>query len=157
MKPLSIVAGEVMTHIEETTHRNDTGYTAGHPWYYVRRGRVLKPREIALSVKARGYQGYMVDDILKADGKQEPQRSEALRSIKADVLKSFWGNLSRYRALATQLRRFRQTSDPEYEDKICADIHTNISLKHNHIYNDVAHLQLLEECLTRQKDLFLDS
>lgn len=138
------------------TQGNNTGYNSGHPWYYLLGGTVLKPTEILDRVNAHGYQGYMADDILQADSKPEPQRSEALRSIKTEVLKGFWGSLSRYRELANQLRHYRQTNDPKYAGATCDNVHTNISLKHNHIYNDIAHLQLLEECLTRQKDLFLD-
>lgn len=145
---LSIGAGEAMAQ------KNNTGYNAGHPWYYIRGGSILKPREISAAVKVRGYQGYMADDIIQADKRPEPQRSEALRSIKANVLKSFWDDLSHYRALATQLRKYRQTNDPKYAGKICDDIHTSISLKHNHIYNDLAHLHFLDDCLSKQKDLF---
>lgn len=136
------------------TQKNNTGYNAGHPWYYVLGGSVLRPKEIVIAVKARGYQGYKADDILQADKRPEPQRSEALRSIKANVLKSLWDDLSRYRALAIQLRKYRQTNDPKYAGEICNGIHTSISLKHNHIYNDMAHLHLLDECLGKQKDLF---
>lgn len=136
------------------TKENNTGYNTGHPWYYKLGGTVLKPSEISNSVKARGYQGYMADDILKTDKRAEPQRSQALHSIKVDVLKSFWDDVSRYRALANQLRKYRITNDPKYAGAVCDDVHTNISLKHNHIYNGLAHLHLLDECLSKQKDLF---
>jgi hypothetical protein len=35
-----------------------------------------------------------------------------------------------------------------------ADIHMSMSLKHNHIYNQFAHLLTLDELLGRQRDLF---
>jgi len=36
----------------------------------------------------------------------------------------------------------------------CTDIHTGISLKHNHLYNDFAHLLTLDNLLSKQPDLF---
>lgn len=129
-------------------------YNTGHPWYYLLGGKVLKPREILVNVKLSGYQGYMADDILQADKKSEPQRSETLRKIKAKVLCDLWQDISRYRECANQLRKYRLTNDPQYAGRICDDIHTAISLKHNHIYNDLAHLNFLDRLLTKQKDLF---
>ena len=36
----------------------------------------------------------------------------------------------------------------------CNDIHTALSLKHNHLVNNFAHLITLDELLTKQMDLF---
>ena len=74
--------------------------------------------------------------------------------MKGRVLTSFWKNLSRYRELANQLRQYRQTNDSRHAGAVCDGIHTNISLKHNHIFNDIAHLLFLDDCLSKQKDLF---
>jgi len=93
-----------------------------------------------------GYRGYIENDILHADNKLELQRSENLRSIKTAVLERFWADVSYYRELATQLLKYHKTNAPEYWGTICDNVHTNISLKHNHIYNDIyndmAHLWL---------------
>ena len=96
----------------------------------------------------------MRDNIYQADKKSEPQRSETLRKIKAKVLCDLWSDISCYRECANQLRLYRQANDSEYAGGICDDIHTSIGLKHNHIYNDMAHLVLLDSLLTKQKDLF---
>ncbi len=133
---------------------NNTGYNSGHPWYYKLGGTVLKPSSILENAKASGYQGYMREDIYQADKKAEPQRSETLRKIKAKVLHDLWSDISRYRECANQLRLYRQTNDPQYAGGVCDDIHTAIGLKHNHIYNDMAHLNLLDNLLNKQKDLF---
>ncbi|VAX06543.1 hypothetical protein MNBD_ALPHA03-1202, partial [hydrothermal vent metagenome] len=114
----------------------------------------LKPSTILENVKASGYQGYMREDIYQVDKKAEPQRSETLRKIKAKVLHDLWSDISRYRECANQLRLYRQTNDTEYLGGICDDIHTAIGLKHNHIYNDMAHLNLLDNLMNKQKDLF---
>jgi len=129
-------------------------YGTGHPSYYKLDSRVLTPKEILTKVKAADYRGYMKDDITKADNRPEPQRSEALRKIKANVLCELWCDISSYRHYAYRLHLYRQTNDPQYAGGICDGIQTNISLKHNHIYNDMGHLVLLEELLTRQMDLF---
>lgn len=129
-------------------------YGTGHPWYYVLGGPVLKPRKIIERIKERKYQGYMADDIITADRKPEPQRSEALRAIKDKAIRSYRRDLSCYRELACELRKYRQRHALTIDIHVCENIHTNISLKHNHLYNDFAHLILLDELLSRQPDLF---
>ena len=130
------------------------GYGAGHPWYYVLGGPILKPRQIIKRIKENGYQGYMADDIKIADKKPEPQRSEALRAIKGNVIRSYRRDLSCYRKLACELRRYQQEHALAIDSPVCESIHTNISLKHNQLYNDFAHLVLLDELLSHQPDLF---
>lgn len=129
-------------------------YNTGHPWYYLLGGKILKPKEILVDVKLSGYQGYMAEDILQADKKSEPQRSETLRKIKAEVLANLWCDISSYRKYANQLRKYLLTNNPKYAGRICDDIHTNMSIKHSHIFNDLAHLNFLDNLLTKQKDLF---
>ena len=137
-----------------TNTENANSYRAGHPWYYVLGGTVLKPKEIMEKVKARNYEGYMIEDIRKADNKCEPQRSESLRRIKDRVLEDFWNDLSRYRQCATQLRFYDRILDIVEGESVCAEIHTSISLKYNHLYNDFAHLLKLDALLSKQQDLF---
>lgn len=129
------------------------GYGPGHPWYYVLGGPILFPSEIMGNVKIRHYQGYMANEISKANSKPEPQRSEILRALKGKVLADLLSDLSYYRALACKLREFRRDT-PCSEPPSCKDIHVSISLKHNHAYNGFAHLNAIEELLSRQGDLF---
>lgn len=129
------------------------GYCSGHPWYYNLGGKVLSPKQILESVKASGYQGYMREDIAAADAKAEPQRSELLRALRAKVMDDLARDLSGYRARARELHAFRKVQGEPCEPS-CADIHTNISLKHNHLFNDFAHLVWLDELLSHQLDLF---
>jgi len=36
----------------------------------------------------------------------------------------------------------------------CTDLHSGVSLKHNHLFNDLAHLAELERLIVQQLDLF---
>jgi hypothetical protein len=132
------------------------GYRPGHPWFYVLGGMVLMPKEILTEVKASGYQGYMADTIAKADNKPEPQRSESLRQIRAKVHCDLISDLSCYRECARELHQYRITAIYNGGGPECREIHTSISLKHNHLYNDFAHLVRLDKLLSRQPDLFGD-
>jgi len=129
------------------------GYSSSHPWYYLLGGITLMPSDIIACVKTSGYKGYLEEDIGRANNRSEPGRSESLRALKAKVLADLWRDLSRYRALVCALRNHRKERgyDAPHE---CADLHVNISLKHNHLYNDFAHLIALNEMLEKQPDLF---
>tara|TARA_R110002096_G_scaffold425908_2_gene635010 strand:- start:593 stop:1000 length:408 start_codon:yes stop_codon:yes gene_type:complete len=129
------------------------GYNAGHPWYYKLGGTILTPKEILTTVKLSGYQGYMADDIVRIDKKAEPERSKALREIKDKILVSMWRNISCYRLLANQLRFERKLNGIDRLNTSSNELHTSMSLKHNHIYNDLAHLNYLDDLLT-QFELF---
>ena len=134
-------------------------YDPGHPWYYVLGGTALYPEQIRDSVRASGYQGYLVDTIQQAARKSEPERSTALRTLQANILNDFKANLARYREVVRDLQRFDaekiKYSNPQIDDPlICNDVHVNVSLKHNHLYNDFAHLLVIDEYLAYQKDLF---
>ena len=131
------------------------GYKPGHSWYYKLGGKVLRPKQILAAVKLSGYQGYRLDDIQQADNKPEPQRSAALRNIRQEVLARLISDLSCYRQLACELRDYRALDEADRpEQPICSDIHTGLSLKHNHLYNDFAHLALIDDLLSSQLDLF---
>ncbi len=132
---------------------NFNDYNAGHPWYYKLGGRVLTPKEILTTVKLSGYQGYLVDDIVRIDKKSEPERSKALREIKGKCVKDLWRDISCYRNLAYQLRFERELCGIDDLSASSNQLHTSMSLKHNHIYNDLAHLNFLDD-LQKQYELF---
>lgn len=131
------------------------GYNAGHPWFYFLGGPVLSPKEIRASVRFDGYLGYMADDISAADRKPEPHRSAALRELRAEVQKMLWRDIGIYREVARELHAYRRAHANEADlPMMSAEVHTSMSLKHNHIYNDLAHLDAIDELLARQRDLF---
>lgn len=141
----------VMQQHYQTTH---CGYGAGHPWYYLLGGAVLSPKQIKEKVRRSGYQGYLGDYITTADRKPEPQRSQALRSLRARAVEKLARDLSGYRCRALELHRYRAANPLSERPTCCADIHTNISLKHNHLVNDFAHLITIDALLGVQRDLF---
>lgn len=130
------------------------GYISGHPWYYVLGGTILTPKQIMSKVQMKEYKGYMWDAMQAADNKPEPQRSEALREIWEKVLKDYRSDLSTYRKYVHKLRRYRRENFQTIDRLVCEDIHVSISLKHNHLYNDFAHLIRLHDLLSYQPDLF---
>jgi len=132
---------------------NHQSYSPGHPWYYKLDGAVHKPKQILTAVKNDSYQGYLAEDIKQADGKHEPQRSSALRNLREAVTIRLHADLERYREVVCDLRRYRLTDQQEVQP-ICSCVHTSMSLKYNHIYNDFAHLIYIDELLSQQPDLF---
>lgn len=130
------------------------GYSSGHPWYYHLGGKRLSLKEIQAEVIASGYRGYRADDIENADQMAEPKRSETLRRLRADANRSLREDVSRYRELARKLTAHRRASGDEPTGGICDCVHTNIGLKHNHIYNQFAHLHFIDSLLAKQGDLF---
>jgi len=131
-----------------------TAYSSGHPWYYVLGGPILMPSDIRKKVKMKGYAGYLESDIEKAANRSEPQRSQELAEIKKSALASMKRNLSEYRHLVRELREHRQAHPERQKQPICDAIDTSMSLKHNHLYNDFAHLLFLETKTSNQLDLF---
>lgn len=130
------------------------GYSSGHPWYYVLGGRRLRMKEIRADAEASGYHGYMARDIEQADNYVEPKRSHTLRAMRERVVKELARDVPRYRELSRRLARRREAGAEDLNQAICDDIHTNISLKHNHLFNDFAHLARLDDLLSKQGDLF---
>ncbi len=132
-----------------------TGYRSGHPWYYVRGGRVLRLKEIREAARASGYKGYRERDINAADCKDEPRRSEILRAMRMLALNNLHRDISCYRELKRRLFQYRRSLKSQFENgSPCKDIHVNISLKHNHMFNEFAHLIVIDELLSQQGDLF---
>lgn len=127
------------------------GYGPGHPWYYVRGGEPLTPRQILRSVEDSRYKGCLAADIAKLDSLSEPKRSELLRALQVRVRSECRANFCAYRRFVRKLRAHRLQQPAECA---CANVHVAISLKHNHLYNDFAHLLELHRLLTFQRDLF---
>lgn len=130
------------------------GYNSGHPWYYHLGGKRLTLKEIREDVKASGYQGYRADDIHAADAMPEPRRSERLRALRAEAKQSLAEDVSRYRELARKLTAYRRETSGQSIDGVSDCVHTDIGLKHNHIYNEFAHLHVIGGLLAKQRDLF---
>lgn len=133
---------------------NRTGYSEGHPWYYVRGGKVLTPRQICEDARTSGYRGYMRHDIEKADALAEPKRSAELRAIREKVMIDLRRDLSGYRRVVFALHALRRAYPEPWDKPSCDDVHTAVSLKHSHLFSDFAHLIWLDDLLMRQPDLF---
>ncbi|AUQ50909.1 hypothetical protein PhaeoP83_02659 [Phaeobacter inhibens] len=140
-----------MTYQSTLTYQD---YPTGHPWYYFLGGKVLTPKQILEATRQSGYQGYRRDGIAKAADLCESQRSAKLRAIRDEALQGVKDDLTRYRQLALTL--YRHGRKPPALDRVtaCDDIHTNISLKHNHLVNGFAHLLTIDLLLSQQGDLF---
>lgn len=134
------------------TRPDPDAYGPGHPWYYVLGGRPPLPSAICQTARQDGYPGYRTD-IAQAGTMSEPHRSDRLRKIRAEVAEALRKDLAAYRKCIRNLRRYRKL-DPRAGTAVCHDIHTSISLKHNHLYNDFAHLNLLDSLKSAQLDLF---
>lgn len=128
------------------------GYSPGHPSYYVLGGAVVLPNAIRAEVQNSDYEGYRSSDIHQLADKPEPQRSQAINKMRKKIIEDLRRDLSRYRECARELQRYR-ASKADDAQPICADIHTALSLKHSHIYNELANLKTLDS-LPKQGDLF---
>lgn len=130
------------------------GRHSGHPWYYLLGGIVPTPKQIQAEAIASNYYGYMADDIRQIDKISEPKRSEKLRKLQTKFKADLAKDLSIYREVVRRLHHERRTN-PLMEIPICCDdVHTAMSLKNAHLYNDFAHLHFLDELLGKQMDLF---
>lgn len=132
----------------------ENGYSPGHPWYYLLGGAVLMPRAILAQTRASGYRGCYASMIEEADRLAEPKRSTKLRALQQRFFEDLRRDLSRYRTCVRNLRVYRQKSIGSDQPAQCEGVHVAISLKHNHLVNDFAHLVWLDELMTRQGDLF---
>ncbi|GLO68619.1 hypothetical protein MACH17_01360 [Phaeobacter inhibens] len=129
------------------------GYSAGHPWYYFLGGAVPKLKEIKDSVYVDNYEGYLATDIKAIAKKPEPQRTRAINDLRRRLFDDLRRDISMYRRCVLELRRYR-LQNPEAAGACCAEIHTSMSLKHNHIYNGFANLRTLDALPEQQLDLF---
>jgi hypothetical protein len=130
------------------------GYSSGHSWYYHLGGAPLFPKQIREETRASGYRGYARDDIEDAGRLAEPKRSQMLRGFQARFRDDLRRDLSRYRECVRNLRLYRVKHTGAPIEPVCDGVHVAISLKHNHLVNDFAHLIWLDELLSRQRDLF---
>lgn len=133
---------------------NHTGYCPGHPWYYLKGGAVPSLRAIQAAAIQSGYRGYLASDIDEINALSEPRRSEKLRASREKIRMELSADISRYREVACALRQQRSNHTNAPFQTFCDDIHTVISLKHNHIYNGFAHLHVIDGLLSMQPDLF---
>ena len=134
----------------------ENSYCPGHPWYYKLGGRVLNPAAIMEEVKQHNYRSYMADDITKAGNMAEPKRSQKLREIKSQHVERLAQDLEIYRKYVHELRELREIRGDIDHSEGCLDLYTSLSLKHNHIYNDMAVLLYADTllCTSAQLDLF---
>ena len=130
------------------------GYSPGHPWYYFLGGKPLMPRQILEATRASGYEGYAREEIKAADRLPEPKRSQKLRALRKRFEADLWRDISRYRECVRKLNNGDWLALDRDKVMVCNDIHTALSLKHNHLVNNFAHLIMLDELLTKQMDLF---
>ncbi|MDD9911218.1 MAG: hypothetical protein OXR62_16240 [Ahrensia sp.] len=129
-------------------------YHEGHTWYYVLGNPVLPLKRIRDEAVASGDHGYLKEEIENAALKQEPQRSEALRSIRQRVLRELNEDISQYRRCAFELHRYRDLMGIDPSPSEANIVHTNMALKVSHIFNDFARLALLDSLPEQQLDLF---
>lgn len=132
----------------------ENGYSPGHPWYYLLGGEVLRPRAILEQTRASGYRGCCAYAIEEADQLAEPKRSASLRALQHRFRNDLRSDLARYRECVRDLRLYREKTIGADRPAHCDGVHVAISLKHNHLVNDFAHLVWLDELLSRQGDLF---
>ncbi len=142
------------------THRNPAefglecgGYSAGHPWYYVRGGTVPTLKQIRGYASKFEKRGYMADEVETAHRLPEPRRGATLAKIRAQVLQSMRGDISGYRKAARQLAAYRGKHGFNEDPPRCEDVHVAISLKFCHTLNDFIHLRQLD-ALPSQLSLF---
>lgn len=143
-----------MQRFESSEPYEHEGYNPGHPWYYFLGGRPKRLREILEATRSSAYQGYARDDIAAADAMAEPKRSETLRTMRAKFEADLRQDISRYRECVRELHRSDWQLPEQGKVSVCGDIHTALSLKHNHMANNFGHLIYLDELLSQQRDLF---
>ncbi len=130
------------------------GYHPGHPWYYVRGGTCPGPKTIMKNVIATGYRGSCRDSIDATNRLAEPVRTRRLKKLRLQYQQGLENDLVRYRQYVRQINRLRRTGQVDHDPVSCDDIHMSLSLKHNHIYNDLAHLRAIDAIFAEQLDLF---
>ncbi|AEI93094.1 hypothetical protein [Roseobacter litoralis] len=128
-------------------------YSAGHPWYYFLGGAVPKLKDIRDSILSDNYEGYLAADIKAIGRRSEPQRTRAIHAMRSKLIADLKRDVSIYRRCVRELRKYRR-NHPAPNGACCADIHTSMSLKHNHIYNGFANLKTLDGLPAQQLDLF---
>lgn len=131
-----------------------SNYSPSHPWYYFLGGVVLPPKQILLNASNSECESYRAEDFEKLNRKVEPRRSEALRLTKNKIMQDLTRDISVYREVVRTLNSERGKKSVSSPFSRCDDVHTSMSLKYCHIYNDFLHLKYLENLLEQQRDLF---
>ena len=134
--------------------QQDNPYSPGHPWYYVLGGDVLYPKQILENVELDNDLYISFNEIAKADQKEEPFRSEALRKLREKNAQFLQSDLQRYREVVRELSAFRNQFEANSSGLTCESVHVNVSLKHNHVYYHLKYLKTLNNLLSVQPDLF---
>lgn len=134
--------------------KEEHGYGPTHPWYYVLGGTPLSPKQILLNVAASGYQGYRSDEISTIANRPSKVRYVKAEELQHVVLQEFRKNVHRYRRVVHELYQYRRTEHADTE--ACKDVHVAVSLKHNHLYNDLAHVIRLEQILAQKQPSLFD-
>ena len=77
-----------------------------------------------------------------------------MRHLRDRAMTALQRDISIYRRRALELHRYRAANTVSERPISCADIHTNISLKHNHLVNEFTHIVTIDALLSVQTDLF---
>ena len=89
--------------MEITQERTENTYPIGHPWYYKLGGKIQKPTQIMLDVKAEQYRSYLKDDIEATNNKSEPKRTNQLMELKNRCSSRLKVDFEQYRKLVVEL------------------------------------------------------
>ncbi len=130
------------------------GYRQGHPWYYLLGGKPPSLKEIKAEAESDERGGYLAGDIAALDMMNEPKRSEKLRAMKKRVLDRLDRDVRIYHECVRELRSYQKEHEGEELPNCSAEIHTSMSLKYAHLSNGFGNLHLIDQCLSKQKDLF---
>ena len=95
------------------------GYHAGHPWFYLLGGDIPTPKQIQADAMASDCCGYKADDLRKIDKHCEPKRSDSLRKWQAKFRADLMSDLSIYREVVRELRKYRETQDWDTVPSCC--------------------------------------
>ena len=91
---------------------------------------------------------------MRIDEKAEPLRSEELRALKKQIRDMLFQDISKYRAYGRVVKTIRRENNEMPEFSIANCPYIALSLKHSHIYNNLAHLHFVNKLLLKQPDLF---
>ena len=130
------------------------GYRQGHPWYYLLGGLPPSLKEIKAEAEGDERGGYLADDIAALDVMNEPKRSEKLRALRMRVLAGLDRDVRIYRQCVRELRLYQQEHEGEELPNCSAEIHMSMSLKYSHLSNGFGNLHQIDQCLSKQRDLF---
>ena len=126
-------------------------YKPSHPWYYRLGEKPPSLKAIRENAIHQKYQGYLSDDIAKARRHSEPKRSEQLQQYITKITADLWRDIACYRQLRRHYALLSLEGKLNENPDICNDIHTSLSLKHNHLSNHFIHLHQLQQCTVNEQ------